>query len=238
VPDVTTILGLIPARGGSKGLPGKNIRPLGGSPLVAHTIHCALRSGCFDRVLVSTDDRAIAEVARQCGAEAPWLRPQELAADDSPVIEAVLHALEWLERDDEYVPEAVALLQPTSPFRSVQTIRRGVELFRASGDSVVSVSVSPVHPYWCKRIDSAGFLGPFICGVEVPRSRQELPPAYVLNGVLYVARTSTLRRCRSFYGDRAHALVVSDQEGLDIDTPMDWDIAEFFWNRRTERDGG
>jgi CMP-N-acetylneuraminic acid synthetase len=228
---VGSILALIPARGGSKGLPRKNVRPFGGRPLIAHTIDSALRSGCFDRVLVSTDDPTIADVARASGAEAPWLRPDTLATDAAPVIDTVMHALDRLEHDDGYAPEAVTLLQPTSPFRSVDTIRRGVDLYHTTGDSVVSVHASPAHPYWCKRIDAAGYLSAFIDGVEVPAARQDLPPAYVLNGLLYIASASTLRRSASFYGARVRPLIVDDREGLDIDTEADWALAECLWER-------
>lgn len=232
------IIAFIPARGGSKGLPGKNLRRLGDAPLIAHTIQPALRSGCFDRVIVSTDDADIAEVARRHGAEVPWLRPPELATDDAPVVDAVLHGLDRVAQDEGYRPDAVALLQPTAPFRTTTTLRRGVELFQGSGgDSVVSVTLAAVHPYWCQRIDADGCLHPFLEGVEVPASRQQLPPAYQLNGLLYLARTETIREHRSFYGARTRALVVDETESLDIDTAEDWDLALYLWRLRGERRG-
>lgn len=220
------VLGLVPARGGSKGVPRKNVRLLWGRPLLVHTLEAARGAGCLDRLVVSTDDQAIAQVAEGAGVPVPWLRSRELAEDRSNVVDAALEALDKLEGSEGYRPEAVCLLQPTSPFRTVQTIRRAVDLFASSGgESVVSVSPARDHPYWCKRVNADGTLSDFVAGADVPVSRQELPPVFRVNGAVYVATVDTLRSARSFHSRRTRALVIDEREALDIDTPLDWEIA-------------
>lgn len=223
------ILGLIPARSGSKGIPGKNTKVLGDKPLIAHTIETALRASCLDRLVVSTDDAAIAEVAVRHGAQVPWLRPSELATDQASVIDVTLHALDRLASGDGYCPDAVMLLQPTSPFRSVATLRVGATLYESYAESVLSISQAQNHPYWCKRLDEDGCLQPWDPDVLVPVTRQELPPVYCLNGVLYLSSVKILRNRRSLYSDRTRALVTPPEESLDIDTAWDWQLAECLW---------
>lgn len=222
------IVAVVPARGGSKRLPGKNTRLLGGVPLLAHTLRSAQTSGCFSRVLVSTDDETIAAVARSHGGDVPWLRSAENAGDTSGSVDVVLEALDRLAGEPGGVPDAVALLQPTSPFRSVDTIRRGVSLFESgAGESVVSVSPAADHPWWCRTVNAQGEMRPFFPGAVPGARSQDLPPVYVLNGVLYIASVATLRDRRSFESPRTRALVLdSPEEVLDIDTPFDWMVAE------------
>lgn len=220
------ILGVIPARSGSKGIPGKNVRVLGGKPLIAHTIQAAALS-YIDRIVVSTDSEDIASVARQFGVRVPWLRPHQLATDEASVVDVVLHALERLELDDGFCPDAVMLLQPTSPFRSVNTIRRALDLYQeASYESVIAVSPVRDHPYWCKRINSDGILENFIPRSTPPHRRQELPAVYRLNGAIYLASVKTVRNSRSFYSPHPRALVIPEEEDIDIDTPLDFEIAQ------------
>ena len=225
------ILGLIPARSGSKGIPGKNVRVLGDKPLIAHTIDAARAAECLDRVVVSTDAPFIAEIAKRHSAEVPWLRPAELATDTASILDVVLHSLEMFRSVEQYSPDAVMVLQPTSPFRSASTIRAAVEMYgRSSGESVVSVSVARDHPHWCKRVTPAGILQPWDPQAQVPNTRQELPPAYCVNGVLYLASVATLRTRRSLYGEQTRALIVPEEESLDLDTLWDWRMAECFWS--------
>lgn len=225
---MTRFLALIPARGGSKRLPGKNILPLGGLPLIAHTLRVAHAAACFDRILVSTDDPEIARVARLHGGEVPWLRSLDSAGDSSAAIDVILEVLDRIEADGTAFPEAVMLLQPTSPFRTKSTIRRAVELYANSGgNSVVSVSAAASHPWWCKSISPTGELLPFLPGVEGGLRSQDLPPAYVLNGLIYLASVATLREHHSLYSPHTQALLIeSPEEALDIDTPSDWRVAE------------
>ncbi len=149
-------LGIITARGGSKGIPRKNIKLLGGKPLIAYTIEASKESGIFDRIIVSTDDNEIAEVAKKYGAEVPFMRPAELAQDTTPTLPVLVHALEWLKSNEGYEPDAVAILQPTSPLRSSEHLRNAHVLFVQSGaDSVVSVKTVPGHynPHWQFQVD-------------------------------------------------------------------------------------
>ncbi|MBI5211339.1 MAG: acylneuraminate cytidylyltransferase family protein [Elusimicrobia bacterium] len=230
------LLGVIPARGGSKGIPGKNIKPLAGVPLIGRTIAPALESGCFDRLWVSTDDPAIARVAARLGVAVPWLRPARYARDSSATEDAVLHLLGRLRKDDGYVPDAVMLLQPTSPFRTAATIRRAVDLFkRHGGDPVVSVAPARQHPCWCSTL-RGGILVPFVRGSK-PSRRQDLPEAYCYDGSIYLVKTEDLLERRSFLGPRTRALVVPEAEAVDIDTPLDWAVAEALWAKRRSRSG-
>lgn len=228
------VLGLVPARGGSKRLPGKNTKRLDGLPLLAHTLRTARAAGSFDRVIVSTDDPAIAAVAREQGGEVPWLRSTENATDASGSVDVVLEVLERLAKEPAGLPDAVALLQPTSPFRSVETIRRALALFDvAGGESVVTVSPVADHPWWCRTVNAQGEMRPFLPDVPRTMRSQDLPPVYVLNGVFYVASVTTLQTRRSFESAHPRALILnSPEESLDIDTPWDWLVAEAFCKER------
>ena len=172
------LLAVIPARGGSKRLPRKNLLELGGKPLISWTIESALKSGCFSNVLVSTDDQQISDIARNCGAFVPWLRPQELATDDASSIDVVLHAADWYEREVQCIT-GIMLLQPTSPFRSVETIRQACEVFFNCNtmDPVVSVSPAINHPAWTFSMVN-GNLKPFCDWNGLHLRSQDLLPAY------------------------------------------------------------
>ena len=230
MPDIppTDVLTLIPARGGSKGLPGKNIRPFLGKPLIAHTIDAAREARVAGRIVVSTDDPQIAEVSRSHSAEAPFLRPQEIAADVSPVLAAALHAVDWFIQNESWEPRWLLLLQPTSPLRTANDIRNAFDLMRESeADAVVSVSDTKSHPYWVKTLTADGFLRPFVDGQTSPDRRQDLPPAYALNGMLYLVRISTLREEGAFCPLRTLPLIIPSSRAFDIDTEQDFLIAEY-----------
>lgn len=221
------ILALIPARGGSKRLPGKNIKSLGGRPLIAWTINAAHESGVCTYVKVSTDDPAIADVARQYGASVPCLRPTELATDTAGSVDVVLHALDIHEAEHGAV-DGLILLQPTSPFRTPETIRRGVEQFAEKGGCHPIVSVSPAanHPAWCFRIKGSR-MEP-ILGWEALQTRsQDLETAWTLNGAIYVISPARLRAERTFLVPDTLPLLMDDpNEAIDIDTPADWAMVE------------
>lgn len=216
-----TLLALIPARGGSKGIPHKNIRALDGKPLIAHTILAARQSKGIERVVVSTDDPNIADVALKWGAEVPFLRPTELAADNSPGIEAVLHAL-------ELIPKATRclLLQPTSPMRTAADID-GILALHAQKccPSVVSVTASPKHPQWMMRLNADQRLSPILPPSRAD-TRQQLEPIYALNGALYLADRAWLQDQRSFIGPGTLGYPMPPDRSVDIDTPLDWLWAE------------
>ena len=228
------ILALIPARGGSKGIPGKNIKPLGGKPLIAYSIEAALGSARGARVVVATDSEAIAEASRRAGAEVPFLRPAELATDRSPSIDTVIHALEFYEGRGMAF-DALCLLQPTCPFRRAEAIRGAIEHFAQSGaDSLISVREVPhqYNPHWTFEPTEEG---PFLknaTGEEsiIPR-RQELPPAYHRDGSIYITRTEVLRSQRSLYGSRIAYCTSDAADHVNIDTPADWARAESLLNK-------
>jgi CMP-N,N'-diacetyllegionaminic acid synthase len=220
------ILALITARGGSKRLPGKNIRVLGGIPLINWSINLAKDIPDICDILVSTDDNAIASICTEAGALVPWLRPAELASDTASSVDVALHALEWYEAQNGPV-DGLLLLQPTSPFRSKKTVLRGLELFAKNGrQSVLGVSPSQSHPMWMLKMEGE-YLVPFMRDHGLETRSQDLLPSFVVNGSFYLTSPSELRSTRSFVGLKAIPLVIdSAQEALDIDTDWDWAIAE------------
>ena len=233
VQQVLKILGLITARAGSKGLPGKNVKPLAGKPLIAYTIDAAQQSGAFDRLILSTDDPQAAAIARSLGCEVPFERPADLAKDDTAHLPVVQHAVAWLDEHDHYHPDAVMLLQPTSPLRQPRHIREAVDLLATSGaSSVVSVSAVPDHyvPSRMLQVDASGDATLFVTGEPVRRRvnrRQDMRPAWVMNGAIYLFRTAVLFDPEpSLYGDRCTAYVMPPAHGLSIDTPEDWTEVE------------
>jgi len=221
------VLGLIPARAGSEGVPAKNVRPLAGRPLVARTADVARASAVIDRLVLSTDTEEIAAIGRQAGVEVPFLRPAALAAGDTPMLDVIRHALAMLAAGG-WRPEFVVLLQPTSPLRTAGHVREALRLLRESGaDSVVTVVELPRHhsPDYVMRIDG-GRLRPFLPEGERITRRQDARPAYAREGTVYAFRRDTLDRFGSIYGDDSRPLLVDARESLSIDTPEDWAAAE------------
>lgn len=233
-----SLLCIIPAKGTSTRLPRKNIAPLGGKPLLAHTIKAAYDSQILDRICVSTEDEEIAEVARSFGAEVPFMRPAELSREDVPGIQAVLHAVRLLEELEGYCPKYVVVLPPTSPFRTEQDIRAAVHLAQErKADGVVSVCSADQHPYWMKRLTEDGRLTNFLSGDREYLS-QELPPLYIPNGAIYLARRTILLKQQMFYTDRTYAYIMPSERSLDIDTPWDLYMADLILKDRLHREGG
>ena len=221
-----SVLAIIPARGGSKGVPRKNIRLLAGKPLIAWTIEAARNSSYIDRLILSSEDAEIIRIAHEWGCEAPFVRPAELACDETPGMDPVMHAIDNLPGYD-----FVVLLQPTSPLRETADIDACIARC-AEGDipACVSVSTPAQHPYWTYRIDDQGRLSPLFD--DVPARRQDLPALYSLNGAVYVARTSDLSRSRDFLMPGAVAFLMPDVRALDIDTPDDLALAECLLERK------
>jgi len=230
------ILALILARGGSKRVPEKNIRLLGGKPLIKWSIDAAKEIPDICDILVSTDDPVIAKVCSKSGAMVPWLRPPELATDTSSSIDAALHALDWYESEMGSV-DGVLLLQPTSPFRTKATVLKGIELFKEHGKMpVLGVSPTHAHPMWTLKIDGE-YLVPFMQEHGFKTRSQDLPPAYVLNGSLYLISPYELRAQHTFIGNRSIPLVIeSSREALDIDTEWDLWLAESMINYMKQSD--
>ena len=226
------VLGLIPARGGSKGIPGKNIYPLVGKPLLAYTCEAARQSQHLQRVILSTDSEEIAGVGARYGVEVPFLRPEQYALDNSPSIEAVLHTLEWLRIHDNWIPDAVVLLQPTSPLREGVHIDQAVELFHdQQAETVVSVVKVPhrYSPYTIQKIDN-GLLQDFwdqVVSFDKFR-RQDIPKLYARNGpAVLVTGTDVLLQSKSFYGSRVIPYIMEEKYSIDIDDMFDLHLAEF-----------
>lgn len=219
--DGQSVLGLIPARGGSKGLPGKNITPVAGRPLIAWTIDCALASRYLDRLVTSTDDEDIRLCARRYGSEAPFERPAELATDEANVIETALHALTAL--DAEF--DLLVLLQPTSPLRRPADIDGCLErLVTSDADACASVVQPDKSPYWCLRENSDGTLAPLFPDIAAKR-RQALPNTWVPNGAVYAVRTAALRQQRCFLTSKAVGYPMPRERSIDIDDPLDLHLA-------------
>jgi CMP-N,N'-diacetyllegionaminic acid synthase len=220
-------LGLIPARGGSKGIPRKNIRAIAGKPLIAWTIEAALDSRMLEAVVVSTDDAEIAEVARASGADVPFLRPAALSTDTASGIDPVIHAIDTLPGFD-----AVLLLQPTSPLRTTADIDGILTLATDSGaPAIVSICDAEEHPFWMYQIGADARLRPFIHHAAIDR-RQDLPDVFALNGALYFARCDWLREQGSFVGPETCGFVMATEHSIDIDTGLDWRIAEMLLGER------
>lgn len=220
------ILALITARGGSKRLPGKNKRLLGGKPLIVWSIDAAKGIPEICDILVSTDDPETAVISEAAGALVPWLRPAELATDTATSVDVAIHALDWYEKENGLV-EGLLLLQPTSPFRSHEQIAAAVNAFAANGHRpIVSVSPAASHPAWCFRIYERR-LHPFINMDGTKLRSQELEPAFALNGSIYLIDPNQLREARTFFTEDGEAIVTNQvMASIDIDTEFDWLIAE------------
>ncbi|PIB62188.1 acylneuraminate cytidylyltransferase family protein [Pseudomonas sp. 2822-17] len=219
------ILAIVPARGGSKRLPGKNIKVLGDRPLIAWTIEAAQQSGVVTDVVISTDDVAIADIARTFGGSVLSMRPAHLATDTAGSFDVVVQVLDEYEAVHGAV-DGVMLLQPTSPFRSAESIRRAVLQYQQDVScAVVSVTAVTSHPAWCFRLEGST-MTPFLGWERLSTRSQDLEPAFTLNGAIYLIAPSVLREQKRFVGPGTVPLVMTDsRESLDIDTPEDWDVA-------------
>lgn len=222
------VLGLIPARGGSKGVPRKNVRELGGKPLIGHTIDAALAATRVDRVLVSTEDAEIASVARSLGADVPFLRPDSLAEDATPMLPVLVHAIESLSAEG-WMPDALCLLQPTFPFRRAEDIDACIEMFEARNvDCVISVHRVPhqFNPHWVYLKGPDGDLHLSTGEAEPIPRRQELPAAFHRSGAVYVSRAPLILERGTLYGDRVLGYETPADRSCNIDTLEDWARAE------------
>lgn len=231
-----SLLALIPARGGSKGLPDKNLKPLVGQSLIRRAAAAARDSGVVDRIVLSTDSLTIAEEGRRCGIDVPFMRPAALAADDTPMLPVLRHAVEALEAAG-WMAEIILLLQPTSPLRQPAHLRDAVTRLRESGaDSVVSVVEVPRHlsPDYVMRV-VGGELKPFLPEGERTTRRQDARAAYVRDGTVYAFWRDTLMRHDSIYGPRCLPLIIPAEESVTIDVPADWAAAERLLQGRAAR---
>ena len=222
------LLGIIPARGGSKGIPGKNIRLLGGKPLLAYTALAAQQAAICTRLILSTDSEEIADAARQWNVEVPFLRPPELARDETPMLPVLQHAVTEM-RARGFFPDATVILQPTAPFRRAEDLAAAFALLQSNSslDSVVAVEPVPEHysPYFVMKIES-GRLLPFMEeGLKITR-RQDAPKAYSRSGDFYFTRIGTLMEEGSIYGANCQPYIVNHLDRVNLDTLEDWAEAE------------
>jgi N-acylneuraminate cytidylyltransferase len=227
------VLALIPARGGSKSIPRKNIVDFGGYPLIAYSIVAAMAAETVDRVIVSTDDVEIAQISRHYGAETPFLRPAEYAGDQTPDLPVFLHALSWLDENQGYKPDIVVQLRPTSPFRKVRHINQAVYrlIEHPEADAVRTVCIPFQNPFKMWRIGPDGFMQPLGTELGVSREpynqpRQMLPEVYWQTGYVDAAWADTMLMKNSMTGDAILPLVIDASEWVDIDSPDDWRRAE------------
>lgn len=222
------VLGLIPARGGSKGVPRKNIKMLAGKPLLAYTAEAALAAKLLNRVILSTDDQEIAETGKRLGLEVPFTRPAELAEDKSPTLPVIQHALKFVEdRGDRF--DAVCLLQPTNPLRRARDVDECIKLLEQSeADAVVSVLPVPAehNPHWVYFRDTDGSLRLSTGEASPIPRRQDLPPAFHREGSIYVTRRGVVMNENSLYGARIIGYEIDPARSVNIDTADDWQRAE------------
>lgn len=221
------MLAIIPARGGSKGVPGKNIKNLGDKPLIYYTIKAAKESVFIDRIIISTDDEEIAEVAKKCGAEVPFMRPDELATDTAKAIDTYLYTVNKLNESSNDLIEEFIVLQPTSPLRSATDIDNAVEIFiKNRADSVISVVEAEHPPYWYKKITNEGILKDYFISNN-SLNRQEYDRTYLPNGAIFVFRYNILKETLNYYTDKTYPYIMPKERSVDIDNVLDFKMAEF-----------
>jgi CMP-N,N'-diacetyllegionaminic acid synthase len=226
------ILGIIPARGGSKGVPRKNIKRIADKPLINYTIEAALNSN-LDKVIISTDDDEIANFAIEAGAEVPFKRPHNLASDTAKSIDVAIHALLEMERISGEKYDAIMLLQPTTPFRNTEDINNAISILEsnAEADSVISVvDVLAHHPARMKFLKDGTLLDPPFCEAYENQNRQELEPMYIRNGAIYLTKRATILN-NSYKGKCCKALIMPDSRSVNIDTINDFEFAEWTFNK-------
>lgn len=236
------VLALIPARSGSKRVKNKNIRPLGEKPLIAYTIEAAKKAKLVDRVIVSTDSKKIAEIAKQYGAEVPFLRPKELAGSSSTELEFHLHALSWLWQHEDYTPDLIVNLYPTTPFRRAVTIDKAIRrmLENPRADSLRSIRKCSEHPHkmWVTEGELAK---PFVSSKASSQhtlAYHQLPQVFIQNASIYITRPHVLRKYNSTIGETVLAFEMSEDESVDINTPLDFVLAKSLldlWERGGNR---
>ncbi|MEL6407861.1 MAG: acylneuraminate cytidylyltransferase family protein [Chloroflexota bacterium] len=226
---MTDILAIIPARGGSKGVPRKNIRPFAGKPLIQWTIEAAQASEQLTRIIVSTDDLEAADIARNCGVDMPFMRPAAFAQDGSTDLDVYRHAVAWLSENTDYMPDVVVWLRPTTPLRRTQDIDDAIVHFLSSdADCQRSVCKVEHHPYWMYVLKD-NQLDAFVEGIDVMRdypTRQSLPPAYRLNGAVDITRAKQVLETNKLYNGIMGAYVMPVERSMDIDTEKDFILAE------------
>jgi len=232
--DQSPYIAIIPARGGSKRLPGKNLMLIGGKPLIGWTIEAAIQSGVFNRVVVSTDSWEIAVMAAQFGAEVPFMRPDELARDDTPTIDVLIHAAHELMAGRKTRWTHLACLQPTSPLRTAENIREAIKILEEKqADGIISVCKNEHSPLWSNTLQPDLSFDGFIPENIQKTPSQQLPAYYRLNGALYLCRIQKMIEERTlFLKTGAYAYIMSRKDSIDIDDQVDFDLAGIYLAQR------
>ncbi len=225
------ILAIIPARGGSKGIPNKNIIDIGGNPLIKYTIDAALKSKMLTHCVVSTDSDVISDVAKSCGAMVPFRRPDSLSDDKTLSLPVIQHAVNFMESDQGFLYDAIVMLQPTTPLRQTKDIDNAINmLFDTDADSVISVvDVEGYHPLRMKRVVDGKLINYIDQGHEDMRPRQKLPPVYIRNGAIYATRRNIMMKKNSFSGMDSRAYIMPSDRSVNIDTHEDLLLAKSYF---------
>lgn len=226
------VIAIIPARGGSKGLPGKNIKKMNDKPLIWYTINVAKKSKFVDKIIVSTDADGIANISKSFGAEIPFMRPKELARDNSLGIDNYIYTIDRLNKELNYSISEFIILQPTSPLRTSLDIDNAIKIFKEKkADSVISVSEAIHPPIWSKRIDEKGILRNYFDIKISNKNRQEIEKAYMPNGAIFVFKFSLLKEKYSYYSDKTYPYIMPLERSIDIDSKLDFEFAEYLMKK-------
>lgn len=226
------MLAIITARGGSKGIPGKNIKSLAGKPLIVYTIEAAMKSKYIDRIVLSTDDKKIAEIAAHYGVEIPFFRPPELATDISPTIDTLIYTIDRLQSEENVKISEFLLLQPTSPLRTADDIDNAIKIYHdRNADSILSVTKLNHSPHLALKIKDNGAIEKYIGGEMAPTNRQQNEKAYMINGAIYIFNYSLIKNNHTYFGEKTLAYIMPKERSIDIDDPVDFEFAEYILTR-------
>lgn len=238
MPQGTKVVGIVLARAGSKGLPGKNMLPLGGRSLIEIAVASALEARLVDRVLFSTEDEGYANVAQQAGAEAPFLRPPALATDTASTWDVIRHAAAWLELEDGWTPDILVVLQPNTPFRRGSHIDATIEpILSGVAKSAMTVREVDYPPEWMFHLDAEGRMSPLLPGTAKLSRRQDARPTFQPNGLVYALRRELLANQPPMPDADTRAIVMDFADSINIDGQWHYDLTRVFWDRRREGAG-
>lgn len=229
-------LGVIAARGGSKGVPRKNIRDFAGKSLIQLAVETAKGSKLLSDTLVNTDSEEIANLAREFGANVPFIRPSELGADEVPVKDVVRWTALWYEQEKGIRPDIIVTLQPTSPFRTSEHIDTAIEILADDQEAEGVISLSEVNhtPYKMRVLRDDGYIAPLLPG-RVVSQRQDAPPVYIPNGIVFATRWKTLIEKSNLWGDRALPYILPEELNFNIDTPLEFEMAQWLYARGVKK---
>ncbi len=227
------IAAFIMARGGSKGVPGKNIRLLNGIPMIVYSFNAVKNSRFIKRCFLSTDSKEIADVGIRHGIEVPFIRPKKLATDRASGFDALIHAIKWVIKHLSYKPDIVVELLPTSPLRTGDDIDEALKIMvNKRADSVVSVTPASQSPYWMKFIDDKGFVSPFLNTQLATKRRQDLPQVYALHGAIKAAKCDFLLNNKSWYSEKTAAYIMPVERSFEVDSLLDFEIIEYLLSKK------